>query len=63
MKAREKIKELEEVIHKLRIDNLMMRLDFEILIQDINSRAAQKILEKYKQKRREREESDLMLKN
>lgn len=56
-------KELIEQNQKLRFDNLMMRLEFEVLIDGTESRAAKKILAKYRLKRAIRNESELATKN
>ena len=59
----QRIKELEERNHRLEFDNLRMRLEFEVLIDGTESRAAKKILSKYRRKRAIRNESELSTKN
>jgi len=56
-------KELEEQNHRLRFDNLRMRIEFEVLIDGTDSMAAKKILAKYRRKRDIRNESELSTKN
>jgi len=63
MTPTQRIKELEKLNHKLSIDNLRMRLEFEVLLDGTASKASQKILDKYRRKRLTRNEIDLMLKN
>lgn len=53
MTNKEKIKELEAVNMKLRVDNLRMRLEIEQLTEWPMSRAANRIRRKY-QRRRDR---------
>ena len=54
MTLRQKCKQLEEENLLLRCNNLRMRLDLEVLIDGTKSKAAQIILEKYRRKREER---------
>ena len=60
---RKRLKEMEERNLFLSCDNLRMRLDFEVLIDGIESKAAQIILERYRRKRTERNESSLATQN
>jgi len=53
MTNKEKIKELEAVNMKLRVDNLHMRLEIEIMTERPQGLAAKKIRRKY-QRRRDR---------
>jgi len=53
MTNKEKIKELEAVNMKLRVDNLQMRLEIEIMTERPQGLAAKKIRRKY-QRRRDR---------
>jgi len=63
MTLRKQIKQLQEHNHKLCIDNLRMRLEFEIVMDAPNGRAAKKILDKYRRKRDRRDEALLELQN
>ena len=54
MTLTQKCKQLKEENLLLRCDNLRMRLDLEVLIDGTKSKAAQIILEKYRRKREER---------
>jgi hypothetical protein len=60
---RQQIENLEKVNIKLRTDNLRMRLEFEVIIENQNGAAAQKILSKYMQKSKVLREKDLATKN
>jgi len=51
-----RVRELKAQNHKLRIDNLKMRLHFDVLTENINSRASKKILAIYGRKRKARQE-------
>jgi hypothetical protein len=57
------IKQLKEANHRLSIDNLRMRLQFEILIEGTDSKAAKKILAYYRSLRAKRDESSLSTQN
>jgi len=57
------IKELEEQNTRLALKNLKMRLEFEVLIDEIASIEAKKILDKYRRKRARRNDSLLELQN
>jgi len=51
-----RVRELKAQNHTLRIDNLKMRLHFDVLTENINSRASKKILAIYGRKRKARQE-------
>ena len=51
MTNKEKIKELEAVNMKLRVDNLRMRLEIEIMTERPQGLAAKKIRRKYQSRR------------
>ena len=61
--ANERIKELEERLHKSEFRNLMMRIEIEQLTEFPNSEVSKKIIHKYKIKRAIRDESELSTKN
>lgn len=63
MTNKEKIKELEAVNMKLRVDNLQMRLEIDVLCDSTTSRAANIILAKYRRKRDKLNESFIALNN
>jgi len=63
MTNKEKIKELEAVNMKLRVDNLRMRLEIDVLCDSTTSRAAGIILAKYRRKRDKLNESFIALNN
>lgn len=63
MTNKEKIKELEAVNMKLRVDNLRMRLEIDVLCDSTTSRAAGLILAKYRRKRDKLNESFIALNN
>lgn len=63
MTNKEKIKELEAVNMKLRVDNLRMRLEIDVLCDSTTSRAANIILAKYRRKRDKLNESFIALNN
>jgi hypothetical protein len=63
MTNKEKIKELEAVNMKLRVDNLRMRLEIDVLCDSTTSRAANIILAKYCRKRDKLNESFIALNN
>ena len=57
------IKELEERNTRLAFENLKMVIEFEVLIDEIESIEAKKILDKYRRKRARRNDSLLELQN
>ena len=59
----ELIVDLEKSNDKLRIDNLKMRLELEILAEDTRSVLARKIIAKYRRLKAQRDEQELELKN
>ena len=59
----QQIQKLLEANHKLRWDNLQMRLEMEVLLDGTETKAAKKILNKYRRKRAERNESSLATQN
>ena len=63
MTNKEKIKELEAVNMKLRVDNLRQRLEIDVLCDSTTSRAANIILAKYRRKRDKLNESFIALNN
>jgi hypothetical protein len=63
MTKKERIKELEAVNMKLRVDNLRMRLEIDVLCDSTTSRAAGIILAKYRRKRDKLYESFIALNN
>jgi len=63
MTNKEKIQELETVNMKLRVDNLRMRLEIDVLCDSTTSRAANIILAKYRRKRDKLNESFIALNN
>ena len=63
MTNRQQIRQLEERNHKLSWDNLQLRLEMEILIDGTESKAAKKILSKYRRKRDIRNEDSLATQN
>lgn len=56
---KQQITDLKKVNEKLCKDNLFMRLEIEDLITDSSSERSKKIIEKYRQKRDERNEQYL----
>lgn len=58
-----KIEELEKANHKLRYNNLMMRIYLETLAENINSGASKKILAKYRRLIAIRKERELESQN
>jgi len=63
MTTREQIRQLKERNKKLSIDNLRMRLHFEVLLDSTDSKAAKKILGIYRRKRAIRNEASLSTQN
>ena len=63
MTQKQQIAELKELNQYLRFENLKMRLEFEVLVENINSKASQKILAKYRRKREIRDEAEKALRN
>ena len=63
MTNKEKIKELEAVNMKLRVDNLQMRLEIDVLCDSTTSRAAGLIFAKYRRKRDKLSKSFIALNN
>jgi hypothetical protein len=53
----------EKALKHLRLENLKMRLDFEVIIDHPNGKAAKKILDKYRRLRKVREEKFLSVQN
>jgi hypothetical protein len=58
-----KVARLEKALKHLRLQNLKMRLDFEVLIDHPDGPAARKILGRYRRMRKIREESSLSTQN
>jgi len=50
-------------LHRLRFENLKLRLEIEQLVFRPDSRAAEKIRAKYRRKKAIRDEAELMMKN
>jgi hypothetical protein len=63
IKPAHNIVELERALRHLRIQNLHMRLDFEVLIDFPEGKAAKKILDRYRRMRKAREENLLSIQN
>jgi hypothetical protein len=61
--AEQKIKELEKSNTYLRTQNIKMRIDFEVLIDHPQGKAAKKILEKYRRLRTIRNERYISTQN
>lgn len=59
----ELIVDLEKSNDKLRIDNLKMRLELEILAEDTRSVLSRKIISKYRRLKAQRDERELESKN
>jgi hypothetical protein len=53
----------EKALKKLRMENLMMRIDFEVLISNPTGKEASKILDKYSRLRKRRNERIISVKN
>jgi len=63
MTTTQQIRQLKEQNDKLRIDNLRMRLHFEVLLDGTESKAAKKIMGIYRRKRAKRNEASLSTQN
>jgi hypothetical protein len=63
MTTRQKNSELEEQNLLLRCNNLRLRMDIEVLIDGKSSKAARKIIERYRRKRAQRNDVELELQN
>ena len=63
MTTRQQIRQLKEQVDLLRWENLKMRLHFEVLLDGTESKAAKKILGKYRRKRDIRNETSLATQN
>jgi len=63
MTTRQQIRQLKERNKKLSIDNLLMRLHFEVLLDGTESKAAKKIMGIYRRKRAIRNEASLSTQN
>jgi hypothetical protein len=63
MTLKEKNKELQEQNLILRCNNLRLRMDIEVLIDGKTSKAARKIIERYRRKRAQRDDAELELSN
>jgi hypothetical protein len=63
MTLKQKNSELEEQNLILQCNNLRLRMDIEVLIDEKSSKAARKIIERYRRKRAQRNDSELELQN
>ncbi len=63
MTLRQEIKQLKAANERLRWENLRMRLEIEIFLDGFESRAAKKILARYRHKREIRDEASKATQN
>ena len=57
------IDELREVIRKLTLENLLMKCEMDILIDDPTSEPSRKILDRYRAERKKNEERETSVQN